>query len=293
MPMPSINRNGPGITYLLLLSLCLGAAQGATTGTGTVSADVGQLVEVTVTDSAIAAYSEFTPVSGSDTLKYSTSDSLRFSNAKSNVQEVLGYGVSVSFVKDADGSTSTSAVTYQGASVSLDELVYLSQSASGDWLPAQIVTGSDLTSEGNTGWTNHAGCGAMTYQGSFTIPYYSNAGVAQTPLTRYYRVCDSGTEIYVASSRDVSSGDVAYVVTQTQAGASATAANYEVTLDGQDYVFHGAASATAVTLRQGQHVPLGSSSTASDVYALLRIPDGFPAGVFSATVTATASDVVA
>lgn len=290
--MPSINRNGTGITCLLLLSLALGGAQGATSGTGTVSADVGQLVEISVVDGAIAAYAEFTPVSGADTVKFSTSDLLRFSNAKSNIQELFNYGLSASFVKDADGSTSTTTVAYQGTTVGLVDLVYLSQSSTGDFMPAQIQTGSDLTSEGATGWTTPAGCGTMTYQGSFAIPYYNNAGAAQSALTRYYRVCDSGTEIYVGNSRDLSAADMAYVHTTTQPGASATAANFEVSIGGQDYVFHGASSATAVTLRQGQHVALGTASTTADVYALIKVPDGFPAGLLTATVTATAADIV-
>lgn len=290
--MPSKNRIGFGITSLLMLSLAIGPAQGATTGAGTVSADVGQLVEITVSDGSIAAYSEFTPVPGSDTVKYSTSDYLRFTNAKSNVQSLFDFGVGVSFAKDADGSTSTTTVQYQGVTTTLTDLVYVAQAAGGSFLPAQVVTGSDLTSEGNTGWTNAAGCGTMTYQGSFTVPYYNNAGAAQTSLVKYYRVCDSGTELYVGDSRDLSSADVAYVHTSTQSGASASASNYEVAIGGVDYVFHSAASATAVTLRQGQHVALGSSATTSDVYALLKIPDGFPAGVFTATVTATASDIV-
>lgn len=290
--MPSKNRIGSGIASLIMLSLALGHAQGATTGTGTVSADVGQLVEVTVSDSTIASYSEFTPVPGSDTVKYSTSDYLRFSNAKSNVQSLLDFSVSVSFLKDADGAASTTTVAYQGVTTTLADLVYVAQSSSGAFLPAQAVTGADLTSEGNTGWTNAAGCGTMGYQGSFSIPYYNNAGAAQTALVKYYRVCDSATEIYVGDSRDLTSGDLAYIHTSTQGGSSASAANYEVSIGGADYVFSSAASAAAVTLRQGQHVALGTSSTASDVYALLKLPDGFPAGVFTATVTATASDVV-
>lgn len=290
--MPSINRNGTGIVCLLLLSLALGPAEGATTGTGTVSADVGQLVEISVSDGTIASYSEFTPVPGSDTVKFSTSDRLRFSNAKSNVQSVFSYGVSVSFVKDADGSTSTSTVAFQGATATLADLVYLSQSASGAFLPYQLVTSADLTGEGATGWTNPSGCGTTTYQGTFVVASYDNSGVAQSATTKFYRVCDSGTEIYVADSRDLSSADLAYAVTTTQTGAGASAESYEVTIGGQDYVFHSAAGASTVTLRQGQHVALGAASTTADAYALLKIPDGFPAGVFTATVTATASDIV-
>lgn len=276
-------------SLLLLLS---GVASGATTGTGTVSADIGQLVELTVTDSSIAAYSEFTPTSGADTVKYSTSDYLRFSAAKSNVQELLSYSLSVSFTKDSDGSESTSTVDYQGTTVSLVDLIYLSQSSSGSFLPWSVRTDSDLTAEGNTGWTNHASCGTMTYQGSLSVASYTNAGVAQSTLTRYYRVCDSGTELYIASSKDLSSADSAIIYTQTSAGSAATAAAYEVAIDGVDYVFYSAASATTVTLRQGVHMALGTTSATGDVYALLKAPDGFPAGVMTATVTGTASDIV-
>lgn len=292
--MPSINRSGFGIAcFLLLTTLALAPAQGATTGAGTVSADVGQLVEVAVLDGSIAAYAEFTPVPGSDTLKFSTTDHLRFGNAKSNVQSVFAYSVGVSFVKDADGTTSATTLAYQGVTTTLADLVYLSPAATGAFLPAQVATAADLTSEGATGWTNAPGCGTTTYQGVFTIPWYDNAGAAQAPLTKYYRVCDSGTEIYVADSRDLGAADLAYVTTSTQPGAAATAASYEVAIGGVDYVFSSAASATGVTLRQGQHVALGATSTTADVYALLKIPDGFPAGVFTATLTASAADVVA
>lgn len=276
---------------LTTLSIAAGHAAGATTGTGTVSADVGQLVEITATDSSIAAYSEFTPTSGSETLKYSTSDYLRFSNAKSNIQELFNYGVSVSFTQDSDGSVSTTTVSYQGTSSTLSDLVYTTQSSSGDFLPASIVTGSDLTGE-SSGWTQHADCAAVTYKGSFSIGYYNNAGVSQTALTRYYAACDSATELYIGTAKDLSSGDKAFIYTQAAAGSSATAGNYEVAIGGQDYVFYSAASATTVTLRQGNHIALGSSSTTQDLYALLRFPDGFPAGSFSVTVTATASDIV-
>lgn len=287
---------GPTARFLALLGsatfLVAANAYAATSGTGSVAADVGQLVEITVTDSSIASYSEFTPVSGSETVKVSASDYLRFTNAKSNVQTLWSYGVGVSFVQDSDGSTSTSTVSFQGTTTTLTDLVYLAQSSGGDFLPWKIVTGSDLTSEGNTGWTNHANCGSMVYQGSFSIPYYNNAGAGQTALTRYYRVCDSSTELYVGASKDLSAADSAIIYTQASAGASATAANYEVAIQGTDYVFYSAASASAVTLRQGPHVALASSSAANDVYGLLKFPDGFPAGTFTATVTATTTDIV-
>lgn len=264
----------------------------ATTGSGSVAADVGQLVEITTSDSTIASYSEFTPVSGAEAVKSSTTDYLRFSSAKSNIQTLWSYGVGVSFVKDTDGSTATTTVSYQGATTTLTDLVYLAQSSSGSFLPWAVATGTDLTSEGNTGWTNAAGCGTMVYEGSFSIPYYNNAGAAQTALTKYYRVCDSSTELYIADTRDLSAADSAIIYTQASVGSSATAGNYEVAISGLDYVFYSAASATTVTLRQGPHVPFGTSAQTNDVYALMKFPDGFPAGAFTSTVTATTTDIV-
>lgn len=288
--MPS-NRTFP-IALATAIVLAAGPALAATSQTGSVTADVGQLVEITVPDSSIAAFTEFTPTSGSDTVRYSTSDYLRFSNAKSNVQELFSYGLSVTFTYDSDGSQSTTTVAYQGGTATLTDLVHVAQSSTGDFLPWAIVTGSDLTSEGATGWTTHADCGTMQYQGSFSVASYSNAGVAQSALTRYYRVCDSGTELYLGSSKDLSSGDKAFIYTQAAAGSSATAGNYEVAIGGADYVFYSAASATTVTLRQGNHMAFSTSSATADLYALLKFPDGFPAGSFSATLTATANDIV-
>lgn len=276
---------------LILLLLGAGTAWAATSGTGSVSATVGQLVEVTVPDSSIASFSSFTPVPGSDTLKYSTSDYLRFSNAKSNVQEALALSASVSFVQSSTGSTSTTTVDYQGGTTTLADIVYLAQSSSGDFLPWKLV-GLDLTSEGNTGWTTHAGCASMTYEGSLSVARYTSAGAAGSTITKYYRVCDSGTELYLSDSKDVSSGDLAYVITQTAAGSSATSGNYEVTIDSVPYVFYSAGSASTVTLYQGKHLALGTASTTQDVYTLLKFPDGFPAGAFTATVTGTVSSIV-
>lgn len=276
------------LTALLVMA---GTASGAITGAGTVAADVGQLIEIVVTDGSIATYAEFTPTSGTDAVKFSTSDFLRFSNAKSNVQEAFTYAASVSFAQDSDGSTATTSVSYQGTTTTLTDLVYLSQSAAGDFLPWRIVTGSDLTSE-STGWTQHADCGTSNYKGSFSIAYFNNAGAAQSALTRYYSVCDTQTEIYVGTTKDLSSGDKALIYTQTSSGAGATAGNYEVAIGGQDYVFYSAASAATVTLRQGNHAALTASSTTQDLYVLMKFPDGFPAGTLTTTVTATASDIV-
>lgn len=269
-------------------------AEAATSGNGTVSADVGQLVEITVTDASVAL-TEASPTSGQETVARSTTDYLRFSNAKANVQEVWNFGLSVGFTKDADATTTTDGtVSYQGTSKDTRDLLYLAQSSSGSFLPWRLVTptSGDLTSEGATGWTPHASCGTTTYQGYFTVASYNNAGVAQTALTKYYRVCDSGAEIYISDSKDLSAADAANIYTTAVSGSSATAANYEVAISGVDYVFYSAATATTVTLRQGLHVALGTSSNTGDLYALVATPDGFPAGTVSATVTATASDIV-
>lgn len=279
-----------GLVVASVLALS-GLAQAATTGTGTVTADVGQLVEITVPDNSIAAFPEFTPAAGSETVKYSTSDKLQFSNAKSNIQALWGYSAAVSFTKDADGAVSTTTVQYQGTTTTLADLVYGTQSATGNFVPLTVVTATDLTSEGNTGWTTHASCASMTYQGSLSIPYYDSAGLTQTALTRYYRYCDSA-ELYLSASKDVSAGDLARIVSDPEPGVSATAGEYEVAIAGQDYILYSAASATTVTLRLGQHVGLGTSATTGDFYSLLKFPDGFPAGAFSVTVTGTTSDIV-
>lgn len=279
-------------TLLALLAVASPAALAANSGSGSGSGRAGQLVEITVTDATIAAFPEFTPVAGQETVKLSTTDYIRFSNGKSNVQSLWDFAAGVSFLDDADGATSTTTVSFQGATTTLSDLVYLSPSSSGTFLPWKVVTGADLTSEGAVGWVSPAACGTMVYQGSFSVPGYDSAGAAQAAATRYYRVCDSGTELYLGTSRDLSSADYASIYTATSAGGSASAANYEVTIAGADYIFHSAASATTVTLRQGAHVARGASQQTSDVYLLLKFPDGFPAGTLTATVTATATDIV-
>lgn len=278
-------------TLTIGLVVSAGIAAGATSDTGTVSADVGQLVEISATDSSISAYTEFTPTSGQETLRFSTSDFLRFSNAKSNIQSLWSYDISVSFTQDSTGATSTTTVAYQGTTTTLSDLVYIAQSASGSFLPWEL-TGSDLT--GEAGWTKHADCASVTYQGSFSIPYYSSTGVAQSALTRYYQVCDTPAEIYVGAGKDLSgvNSDSANLYTAAVSGASATEANYETTIESTDYVFYSAGTATTVKIRQGQHVDLSTSSVTKDAYLLLKFPDGFPAGSFATTLTASASDIV-
>ena len=86
---------------------------------------MGQLVQITVADSSVAQFSEFTPTSNSETAKYSTSDYLQYSNGDSNMQTLWSYAAAVSFLRDSDASTITTSVSYQGTASTLTDLVYL------------------------------------------------------------------------------------------------------------------------------------------------------------------------
>lgn len=265
-------------------------AQAATEDSGTVSSGVDQLVEIEVTDAAIALGSA-TPSSGTATSQYSTADSLVFSNANSNVQAAWDYGISASFTKDADGSTVTDgSVSFQGTSVELQDLIHLGQESTGKFLPWLVSTGTDLSGE-TSGWTSHADCADSQYKGSFSVAHFDNTGSKQAAETLYYEVCDSSTELYLDSDKDLSAGDKAIIISQASSGSEATAANYEVAIQGVDYVFYSAADASSVTLRQGRHVDHESDSNSESNFALLEVPNGFPAGSFSVTLTASASDI--
>lgn len=244
---------------------------------------------VTVGDasSALAAYS---PTSGMDGVAYTTSDRMRFSNDGADQRELMVLVPSWSY-QIVDGSVATTSVSFQGTTRPLRELVFLAQASSASFLPVEIRTGTDLT--GQAGWTKSSSCGTVGYQGSFSIASYSNAGVAQTPLVRYYQVCDS-TEIYVDTDIDLSSGaDFAYVATTATSTLSTNEADYELVLSGTDYAFASAGSATTVTLQQGKYLPNPILNGVSyvDAYPLYALPDGVPAGCLTTTITATAYDI--
>lgn len=262
-------------------------------GNGSGSGKLGKKIEVTVEDGSIAPFPFFVPVAGEETVRHSVTDYLRFANGKSNVRALWEYSAALTLVRDDDGTSTSTTVSYQGSTTTLADLALLAQSASGPFTPWEVRTATDLTSEGATGWTNPSGCGTMTYQGTFSILSYSAAGAPQAATTRYYRVCDTATELYVGASRDLSAADYALLSTETSAAASASDANYEVGILGNLYVFYAAPSAASVTIRQGDLVPLSDSSSESrDLYVLLRFPDGFPAGDVSGTITATTSGVI-
>lgn len=265
-------------------------AQAATTASGEVSGSVDQHVEIVATDGAIALGAA-TPSSGADTVKFSTSDSLVFSNEKSNVQAAWDLDISAALTKDSDGVTVTDgSVSYQGTSSDLQDLIYMGQASSGKFLPWNVATGTDLSVE-STGWTSHADCGVSQFKGSFSVAHFDNAGAKQAAETMYYEVCDSATEIYIGAAKDLSAGDKAIIVSEAVAGSEATAANYELSIQGADYVFYSAADALSVTLRRGHHVDLGADANSESAFALIELPDGFPAGSFAVTVTASASDI--
>lgn len=281
------NKLAPAVLAAMLALATGGIA--ATSQTGSISAGLNQLVEIKASDSSVALGS-VSPTSGSDSVAKDTSDVLKFTNGKSNVQAGWDYGISVDFTKDADGSTITdSSVSYQGTSAQVQDLLYVADTSTGNFTEWEVATDSDLT--GNTGWTSHADCGAVDYQGDLMVDHFDNNGAKQTAAQFYYQVCDSSSEIYVDTDKDVSDGDKAIVVTQASAGSTATEANYELSLLDNDYIFYSAGSATTVTVRQGHHVNLGTDTLAEDERALLELPDGFPAGSFSVTLTASASDI--
>lgn len=110
--------------------------------------------------------------------------------------------------------------------------------------PLELRTARDLTAVAGA-WLSSPLCGQATYRGYFLL--------AARPV--HYEVCDAGTEIYVADSLDLRAADAALSVSVASPGPFATAGAYEVVLEGNRYVFAGAPSAAAVTLRQGALLP--------------------------------------
>lgn len=270
---PSRHLFSPVRTLVLATAIAVLAAGGA-----------HATIAVTVVDGTISLV-EFTPVPGSERVVSSTTDFLRFSNSGSDEREAILYTATHSFAFDKDGSASTTTVSYQGTTSTLKDLVWASQSSSGAFLQLEVVTTTDRF--GQAGWTNNLNCLSLQFQGEWSIAWYNNAGVAQTPLVRYYQVCDT-VEIYVDSDKDLSDGDFSNIVTQTTLFTTPET-DYEIVIQGTDFLFASAASATTVTLRQGRFVP--NSATNVDSYFLELFPDGFPAGVLSTTLTATAYDI--
>lgn len=260
-------RVGAAVAIMLVVALS-GHAQAA----GAVTVVAGSV-----------SIAEFPPSAGSDTVRKGSSP-LRFSNEGATERELVIFTASHVLAYEQGGSASGS-VTFQGEARAMSSLFFAAQSASGDFLPLRVTTAADRT--GEAGWTKHAQCGAVTYQGDLSIAWFTNAGAAQTPLARHYQVCD-GIRIFVDADKDMSSGaDFAYVSTSSQVLAGE--ADYEITLQGVDFAFTGAGSASAVTLDQARYLgaPVPSATTV-DLHPLYRFPDGFPAGVVTTTVTASA-----
>lgn len=259
---------------LLLLVLVLPLARGA--------------VSVTVSDSS-SALGTYAPSSGMDGARGTTSDPVAFSNFGATERQALAFTASFSLAYRGNSSVATTTVPFQGRVVELIDLAHAAQSSSGSFLPLRVRTAADLT--GEAGWTKAATCGVVTYQGSFSVVPYASSGSPQSPIARFYQVCDA-SRIYVGASKDMTLGaDDAWMVTVARTVTSA-AAEHELALGGAGYVFFSAASASTVTLHQGLHqaAPVPTASTVS-LYPMHVFPDGFPAGTDTITLTATAYDI--
>lgn len=245
-------------------------------------------VSVGVVDGSVAL-AEVAPTAGAAVVRLSTTDGLRFSNEGSTEAELVVYSAAHSFRYDRDATATAGPVTHQGVTTSLADNAFAAQSGAGAFLPLRVVTATDLT--GQAGWTKSAGCGTVTLQGALSVPWYSNAGVPQAPLVRYYQACDGSAELYLDGDKDLSSGADLVLVSTTQQ-VLASEADFEATLQGTDFAFTGVSGASVV-LQQGRYLPSGfTSPTTTDLYFLYRFPDGFPAGATTTTITATATDIV-
>lgn len=260
---------------LVALALALGLAGRAA---GVVSVEVA---DATVT------LAEVQPQAGQPALRWSTSDFLRFTNDGATEPQLVVYTASHLFRYDRDATTSASTVTHQGVATRLSDNAFATPVAAGDFLPLSIVTTTDRT--GQAGWTKHAGCGTVNYQGEMSVPWYSNAGVGQTALLRHYQVCDD-VELYLDTDNSLGDADLAYVKTHMRLFVNAQ--DHLVTIQGVEFAFGSAASATAVTLQQARFTNNYITEPAQlDLHFLYRFPDGFPAGVTTTTLTATATDI--
>lgn len=270
---PSTHQFSPVRTLVIAATVAVLVAGGAQA-----------IISVTVVDGSVSL-SGFTPVAGQSATLSSTTDVLRFSNSGATEREAIMYTLTFVFTDDQAGTTSTTSLSYQGGTTLFKNIVWGAQSSSGGFLPFEVVTTTDRW--GQSGWTKHANCATLQLQGEWSIPWYSNAAVAQTPLLQYYQVCDS-VEIYVDADKDLSNGDFSNIVTQTTL-LTTPETDYEIVIQGTDFLFASAADANSVTLRQGRFVPI--TATDVDSYFLELFPDGFPAGVLSTTLTATAYDI--
>lgn len=246
------------------------------------------IVSMGVVDATVTL-AEVAPSAGSTVLRLSTTDGLRFSNEGSTEAELLVFSATHSFRYDKDNSTTAGPLSHQGVAMDLADSLFAAQSSAGAFLPLRVATSWDQT--GQAGWTKNAGCATVGLQGQWNVSWYSNAGAAQATMVRYYQVCDGATEVYVDADKDLSSGaDLAYASTTSQ--VLPAEADYEVVLQGTDFAFTSVSGAT-VALQQARYVPSAlTSPTTTDLYFLARFPDGFPAGVLTSSLAATATDIV-
>ncbi len=259
-------------------------AQAATTGTGTASAVVSGFVEISVTDSTIAAFTATPTSSDPGPRVSSTSDGFTFSNLYSNTRSMFSMDIT-----SATDSGSSSTETVQGTTHTIADWVYVRQDSGANFGTYEVVG----TYDSNAAAYTAPGGFTKSSQGTFTIRYYvaaspTDGGDGTTTVNWIY---DSSANQYYfdATDKDFTSG--AQLVNPVSKTGQTQYYTYTVNANAYGVPsVAGAGSNYVPTVRMAWQVDFSTSaSTTKSAYLLIDFPSGTSADTYSVTMTTTIS----
>lgn len=295
---PSVERNRARLfrtlwTVLVTMFFVVGLTPGvhaATSGTGSVSAAVSGFVEISVTDSTIAAFSASPSSSDPGPVVSSTADGFTFSNLYSNTRAMFDMDITA-----ATDSGASSTETIQGTTHTIADWIYIRQDSGANFGTYETTgtfdaTAADYTAPG--GFTKDS-------QGTFTITYYdasspTDGGDGTTTVNWIY---DSSANKYMFDTADKDFSNANGEAAVWPSSKTGQSSNYAYSVNGNGYVVTsvaGSASNYVPTVRMGWQVDYSTSaSVTQDAYALIDFPSGTPADTYSFTLTSTVTQLTA
>ena len=276
-------------TVLLVFAIALlPAALAATTGTGTVTTTLGEFVEITFTDSTIAAFSATPSSADPGPRAFSTSDGFTVTNLFSNTRGALTYDITSA----TDGSAS-STKQVQGTTHTIADWVYVKLGSGSYFTTYETVGTFDASAASYTapgGFTKDS-------QGTFAIRRYdattpADGGDGTTTVNWIY---DSGANKYMFDTADKDFSNANGEATVWPISKLDETSGYTYAVQGNAYAVSsvaGAGSNYVPTVRLGKQADFsGLASVTEDIFLLIDFPSGTPGDTYSVTLTATMSQV--
>lgn len=272
------------------LLLVTGSTLAATTGTGSVDAVLNGFVEISVTDSTIAAFSSTPTSSDPGPRAFSTADGFTFSNGFTNTRSLLDVDITT-----AQNSEPSSTVTVQGTEHTIANWIYVLQGTNTHFTTFETVgtydaTAGDYTAPG--GFTKDS-------QGTFTIRYYdkttpADGGDGTTTVNWIY---DATANKYMFDTADKDFSNANGEATVWPSSKTGQTTNYAYEVSGNTYGVTSVAAAGAnyvPTVRLAWQIDFSTAgSTTKNTYLLVDFPSGTPQDTYSITLTGTSTQLTA